>query len=119
MDEPLNLSPAPAAAAIGTVRYPAAYTWLVLVASLDLMLTWVILHEGGAEVNRLADRIIDLYGLWGLSAFKFGIVAFVICLCELIGRHRPGSGRFLAVAAVLLNCVPVTVASFLLLTRLG
>jgi hypothetical protein len=121
MDEQLPISPAshPRGTTVRTVRYPAAYTWIVLLASLDLMLTWVILHQGGQELNRLADSVIDRYGLWGLSAFKFGMISFVICLCEFIGRQRPGSGRFLAVVAILLNCVPVTMASYLLLTRLG
>src|SRR4051794_9296945 len=82
------------------VRYPSEYTWLVFIASLDLMLTWVILHRGGQELNSLADTIIDRYGLWGLSAFKFGVIAFIICLCEFIGRRKPGTGRFLAVAAI-------------------
>jgi hypothetical protein len=104
--------PSPAAAA---VRYPAEYTWLVLVASLDLMFTWVVLHQGGREMNALADTVIDRFGLWGLSAFKFGIVAFVICLCEIVGRQRHRAGRFLAAAAIGLNCVPVLMAIFLLL----
>jgi hypothetical protein len=115
MDESLKLSPAPAVRAVRTVRYPAEYTWLVLIASLDLMLTWVVLHFGGQELNGLADRIIDRSGLWGLSAFKFGVIAFVICLCEFIGGRRPRTGRFLAIVAILLNCVPVAMAAYLLL----
>jgi hypothetical protein len=100
-----------------SVHYPTEYTWLVLIASLDLMLTWVILHAGGRELNSVADNIIDRYGLWGLSAFKFGIIAFVICLCEIIGPRRPATGRFLALTAVALNCIPVTMAVYLLLTH--
>ena len=102
---------APAAAA----RYPAEYTWLVFVASLDLMFTWIVLHSGGRELNLFADAVIDAYGIWGLSAFKFGMILFVICLCEIVGRRRHGAGRFLVVTAVLLNCVPVVMAAYLLL----
>ena len=110
--------PAPppiASAAAAAVRYPAEYTWLILVASLDLMFTWIILHSGGRELNLFADAVIDAYGIWGLSAFKFGMILFVICLCEITGRRRDGAGRFLAVTAVLLNCVPVLMAAYLLL----
>ena len=105
-------SPRPVANAM---RYPTEYTWLVLVASLDLMLTWVVLHSGGQELNLVADAVIDAYGLWGLSAFKFGMVLFVICLCEIVGRRRDAAGRFLAMTAVGLNCVPVVLAMYLLL----
>ena len=89
------------------MRYPAQYTWLVFVAALDLMFTWIVLHSGGTELNLFADAVIDAYGIWGLSAFKFGMILFVICLCEIVGRRRHGAGRFLAVTAVVLNCIPV------------
>ena len=114
-DQQPDSPPRPFFSAPTAVRYPAQYTWLVFVASLDLMFTWIVLHRGGQEVNLLADAVIDAYGLWGLSAFKFGFVLFVICLCEIVGRRRHGAGRFLAVTAVALNCIPVAMAAYLLL----
>ena len=105
----------PIVSAAAAVRYPAEYTWLVFVAALDLMFTWIVLHSGGKELNLFADAVIDAYGIWGLSAFKFGMMLFVICLCEIVGRRRHGAGRFLAVTAVVLNCIPVVMAAYLLL----
>src|SRR3954453_1155137 len=99
------------------VRYPSEYTWLVFIASLDLMFTWIVLHRGGREANLVAHGVIERFGLWGLTAFKFGVVFFVICLCEMIGRRHPTRGRLLALIAIALNCVPVGVAGYLLLTR--
>jgi hypothetical protein len=91
------------------------YVWLVLVAALDIMLTWVILHFGGREVNGVAAHIITHYGLPGLVAFKFAIVAFVILLCEVIHRRRPSAARRLARWAIAINCVPIALAFWLLL----
>ena len=115
--DPLSSRPPATVTPAAGVRYPSEYTWLVFAASLDLMFTWIVLHRGGREVNLLADAVIESFGLWGLSAFKFGIVLFVICLCEIVGRRRHGAGRFLAVTAVVLNCVPVVMSAYLLLRR--
>ncbi len=89
------------------VLYPNIYTWYVLVASLDIMLTWVILHFGGHEVNLLADHIIRTYGLPGTVIFKYGSVMLVVLICEFVGRARYDTGRRLAKAAILLTLVPV------------
>lgn len=91
--------------------YPQAYTWYVFLSALDLMLTWVILHLGGREVNVLADWVIARFNLPGLVAFKFLLVVLVVILCELVGRRRPGTGRRLARWAVVLSAVPVLVAA--------
>jgi hypothetical protein len=89
------------------VLYPNIYVWYVLVASLDIMLTWVILHFGGQEVNLLADHIIRRYGLPGTVIFKYGAVVLVVVICEFVGRARPHTGRRLAKAAIVLTMIPV------------
>ncbi len=99
----------PAAVRRGLALYPGIYPWIVLAASLDVMMTWIILHQGGREVNAVADAIIGRYGLPGVVIFKFGIVVFVIGLCEIVGRRRRAVGRGLAIAAVALNTFPVVV----------
>lgn len=98
------------------LHYPAAYTWLVFVASMDIMMTWVILHSGGREVNPLAEAVIHRFDLPGIVAFKFVLVAVIILISEVVGTRRPAVGRWFAAAAVLVSCVPVVLAFYLLLT---
>ena len=81
---------------------------------LDVMLTWVILHLGGREANGAAAFIIGRFGLPGMVIFKFGLVAFVIALCEAVGRRSPAAGERLAVWAIALTCVPVILAGILI-----
>ena len=92
------------------VLFPREYPWLVLFASLDVMLTWLILAIGGIEVNPVAQHFIRWGGLWGMLVLKFGVLALVLLICEFIGRRREVTGRSLARAAVGLNCLPVSFA---------
>lgn len=92
------------------VLYPAMYPWLVLVASLDVMLTWVCLSLGGMEFNPIAARFIDVGGLAGALLLKFTCVIVVVCVCEIVGRQRELLARRLANGAIVLNSVPVTAA---------
>ncbi len=103
------------------MRYQNTYVWLLLAASLDVMLTWIVLFLGGEEVNWLADRVIQTHGLRGMIVFKFGLVVFVILMCEFIGRMRDHTGRRLAVWAVVVNFLPVvwTITQLLFVTILG
>jgi hypothetical protein len=99
------------------VLYPNTYLWLVLASSLDIMLTWVVLHLGGYEANGLAAVALANHGLPGLVAFKFAFVTLVIVICETVGRRHPSAGRKLAVAAVAITCFPVVLALLLVYTR--
>ncbi len=99
------------------LRFPAAYTWLVFLASMDIMLTWIVLYRGGNEVNALAAWIIARFGLPGMVLFKFMITLFVISLCEIIARRKPNSARKLSEWAVALTSIPVIVTLFLLLAQ--
>jgi hypothetical protein len=98
------------------VLYPRAYLWLVLISSLDIMLTWVILHVGGYEANPLAATIIERFDLWGAVSFKFFLVIVFLLTCEFVGKRRPRTGRAMATIAVCIAAVPVVVA-VVLLTR--
>ena len=98
--------------------YPNHYTWFVFISALDVMLTWVILYFGGWEANHVADFVIGRFGLPGLVTFKFGIVVFVIVLCEIVGRRRPRSGKRLAEWAIAITCIPVVIALYQLLLHL-
>ena len=96
------------------VLYENHYTWFVLVSALDVMLTWVVLHAGGREANAIADAVLRNYGLGGMVAFKFALVALVIVICEVVGRRSIDAGRRLAGWAVALTCVPLLIAVALL-----
>jgi hypothetical protein len=100
------------------VLYPTTYLWLVLISSLDIMLTWVILHVGGYEANPLAATIIERFDLWGAVSFKFFLVIVFLLTCEFVGRRRPRTGRAMATVAVCIAAVPVVVAVVLLTSQM-
>jgi len=98
------------ARAVG-VRYPDRYLWFVLVSSLDLMLTNTALNYFGAvEVNTIAQRVIEAWGFWGLIGLKFGVVVFVVAICEIVGRRNDRAGARLATAAIAISAMPVVLA---------
>ena len=90
--------------------YPDTYAWFVLLATLDIALTWIVLFFGGEELNALARWILARYELIGMVVFKFSIVVLVICSCEYIGRRQWMTGRRLAEWAVAISAVPVVLA---------
>ncbi len=99
------------------VLYPTQYTWFVFVSAIDLMFTCVVLTPaiGAYEVNTLANTVIERYGLTGLAVYKFSLVAFVIIMCEYIGRRRADLASKLAVWSVALPAVAVVVSVVILL----
>lgn len=99
------------------VLFPTPYVWCVFFASLDIMVTWIVLHMGGREANGLAAWLIHRFGLWGIVVFKFVIIMLVIAVCEYVGRGRPAMGKRLAEWAVALNIVPVAVGLVQLVYR--
>ena len=92
---------------MGSVRYPKAYLAFVAFASLDIVMTWLILARNGIEVNPLARHVIAEWGLPGAILFKFSLVLFVVIVCEEVGRQKDRTGRWLAAAAVVISAVPV------------
>lgn len=99
------------------VLFPNQYCWFVLLASLDLMLTGVILAIGGRELNIVAHQVLGVAGLGGLTVYKLAIVCCVVAICEFIGRRKPVTGRRLAEWSVALTSIPVAVAFAQLLVR--
>lgn len=104
-----------------TVLYPNVYVWFVFLGAMDIMLTWTILHPvfGGHEVNLIAQFIIEHGGLAGTLLFKFGIVVGIVVICEIVGRHNPSRGRWLAEWAVAITSIPVIVALIQIISRIG
>jgi hypothetical protein len=109
-DPPPVLSYAAAAPPSRAVLYPGTYTWFVFLASLDVMLTWIILHFDGSELNVLADWIIRHYDLRGIVVYKFALIVLVVLVCEVVGRRRYATGLRLARWAVALTAFPIVVA---------
>ena len=96
------------------VLFPNVYFGVILFASLDVILTRVVLAAGGVEANPVAGAFIDQGGVWGMVLLKFAAVAMVLVVCEFIGRSRARLAHGLGVAALCLNAVPVVVAISLL-----
>lgn len=93
------------------VLYPRTYGLYVLLAALDVLLTWTILALNGSELNKLAAWIIHHHGITGATFFKFATVSFVLVVCEFLGRHHDGElGKRLSRWAVIISIIPVTVA---------
>jgi len=99
------------------MRYPAPYTWLVFLASMDIMLTWIVLHGGGNEVNSLAAWVIRIAGLPGMVIYKFALVLVIIGVCEVIARRKEPTARKLAEWAVAITAVPVVITLVLLMAK--
>ncbi|MFP4145158.1 MAG: DUF5658 family protein [Phycisphaeraceae bacterium] len=102
-----------------TALYPGEYAWFVLISALDIMLTWVILHLGGREVNPVAEWVIQTADLYGIIGLKLGVVVLVVAVCETLGRKKSfRSGRLLARTAVGISLIPI-VASLLQIAIYG
>ncbi|MDG2053945.1 MAG: DUF5658 family protein [Phycisphaerales bacterium] len=99
------------------VLYPNTYVWLVFVSAMDIIMTRIVLAFGGSEVNPIALLAIEGGGLWGLIVFKFVIIALVIILCEIIGRHKYRTGKRLSIFGVVVSAMPGAWAFVLLLTH--
>ncbi len=97
------------------LRYPRVYPWFVLLAALDVALTWMLLGLGGREANAVAAMVISGAGLAGAVALKTFSVLTVLLICEVVGRRSDPAGRRLALASVGLSGVPVAVGAFALL----
>ncbi|MCG8509410.1 MAG: DUF5658 family protein [Rhodospirillales bacterium] len=96
--------------------FPDAYCWFILVASMDVMLTWLVLSLGGTEVNPIADRILATTGHWGMVGFKLGITLLVIELCQIVGDRDKRKGSRLAWTAVGISAIPIVWSLGLLLS---
>lgn len=102
-----------------SMRYPNHYVWLVFMASMDAIMTYLVLFFGGAEANPIARRILFTWGWQGMVVYKFALILLSIVICEIVGRKNDKLGRRFAVFAIIAQIVPVTIAVFLLVTHLG
>jgi hypothetical protein len=96
------------------MRYPDHYTWLVLVASLDILLTYVVLHLGGIEANPLAAKVIYRWGVPGMVIYKFIFIIIAILIGEEVGKRNEWKGRKFLEYAIVISAFPVIFALMLL-----
>jgi hypothetical protein len=75
------------------------YGGFLLLNIFDLFLTSYIFRHGGEEVNPIGVHVMERYGMGGYALFKFGMVAFVIILAEIVYRLRPARARALMTGA--------------------
>jgi hypothetical protein len=99
----------------GGTLYPQPYLWYVFLSSMDVVFTWLILQAGGREVNAIADWILRSHDVRGIILLKFILLAFVVVVCEIVGRHNHATGLKLARWAVAISAFPVLVGAFHLL----
>lgn len=91
------------------VLYPRIYRWYIAAATMDVLLTWLILSSfQGIELNPIAAGVIHSGGMPAATFYKFATVMFVLWACEYIGRRKVLTGQRLAVYAAAANLVPVT-----------
>lgn len=94
------------------VLYPDLYCWYVLAASLDILVTALVMsYYGAVEVNGVASAVIERFGFGGLIPLKFATVVLVLLVCEYVGRLRPRTGLRVAQFAVGVSFLPVVAAA--------
>ena len=100
---------------IAPLRYPREYGWLIIVSTLDLVMTWfIITMKGGSEANPVANVVLTTWGYWGLITYKFALMIFVVIVCEVVGRQRDRTARWLARFGVAISAIPFFVACYLI-----
>ncbi len=93
------------------VLFPDLYCWYVLAATLDILVTSLVMtHFDATEVNLIAAHLIERFGFVGLIPLKFATVVVVVLICEYVGRERHATGQRVAIAAVGLSSLPVVAA---------
>jgi magnesium-transporting ATPase (P-type) len=70
----------------------------VLLSAVDLFFTYFLLQQRGGnlqfiESNPVARHFLDHWGFKGMIYFKFGMVAVVCIVTQIIARWRPATAR--------------------------
>lgn len=90
------------------LHHAGIYPWYLALASLDIIITWLIVFQlGGLELNGVAAWIIRNHGLGGMILFKFLCVALVVTICEYLAAEHAAVSSRVARAAVGVSVIPV------------
>ena len=89
----------------------------ILVSVGDLLMTYTLLWRSLRiyESNPIAGWILDRWDIPGITAYKFGLVSFIILIGEVIERYRPRLGRWILVLGIVAGLYAITVGYRLLL----
>ena len=93
------------------IRFGQIYPWYLLVAAMDILITWAVLATGGREFNAVAAWAWEAAGVTGLTMLKFATVVVVVLICERIAELSEPAGRRLAQWAVALSATPIFFAA--------
>jgi hypothetical protein len=68
----------------------------------DLLMTYTLLwrHVKFYESNPIAGWVLERWDVAGMTAFKFGLVAFIILISEAVERLRPRRDRLILVFGI-------------------
>jgi hypothetical protein len=99
--------------------YREFHIWLLILASLDIVLTFAVLRLGGEETNVVARAAFAWGGLAGMVALKSAGVLTVLGICEYVGRERLDLGRRVMGCAIAANTAPVAMAGVILAIYAG
>ncbi|MEM9108744.1 MAG: DUF5658 family protein [Planctomycetota bacterium] len=113
-----NAGSAPSQLGAPFVLTGTAYTWIVVAASLDILLTGIILANGGQEINPIANLVLMSQGFTGMVMFKYIAVFFIILGCEFVTRHNMRKGQRLAIALIAIHFTPVFWSTSLILSHI-
>ena len=79
----------------GRLPLEGATGLFIMASTLDVMVTWYLVtsstsdhHIQFVESNPFARYFWDSWGADGLVFFKFGLVALVSVICQIIARHK-------------------------------
>ncbi len=100
--------------ALPPMLFPDAYVWMIFFATLDVILTALVLTFDGdghvdttREIKPIARAIIEHWQMAGAMVFKYALVLLAIVICEIVGRNKKPTGRRLAWTCVLISAFPV------------
>lgn len=101
-------------------------SWFVLAGALDVVMTFLILrynaegrtHNVLIESNPLARWVLGHWGVRGMAAFKFLMIAVVVVIAEFVGRARPVLGRTVLIGGTIVVGAVVVYSMRLLFANL-
>jgi hypothetical protein len=103
----------------GTAALQQEMVMYVIVSAMDLLMTYNLLSRGQfVEANPVARFFIREWGPKGMVYFKFGMVAVVCVLAQIIAQSKPKAARWLLLGATALVSI-VVIYSLMLLLRHG
>ncbi len=97
----------------------------ILVNALDVFMTYLLLRTNQPgnstrffESNQIANYFIAGWGIKGMVYFKFGLVAVVTVIAQIVVRKKPETARYLLNFGSLVVAA-VVIYSFMLYARAG